>query len=154
MSGTPLQSVSCAESTLTAHESSHWLFTRVHGFNRDPMRPSQRAVPGNASPGSSMSRQSSGSTTTAVSIHGQKIEDPLITLGQNRDDCGARTTDMLFGSTGAIVTFADGDADVVKRKVLPEITKAPPVWGAKDIEALTGHKLAQQIDVTGSPSGV
>ncbi|KAL7006342.1 hypothetical protein EMMF5_003995 [Cystobasidiomycetes sp. EMM_F5] len=142
---------------LLAHETSHWLYTRIHSFTRDPLRPSQREMAsrnGNSSPGSTMShfsRTSNGSIATAVSIHGQRVEDPLITLGQNREDCGARTTDMLLGCTGAVVSFADGDADVVKRKIQPSITNDTPALGAAEVEYITGHKMPKFIDITGSP---
>lgn len=147
----------CPFLLITAHETSHWLYTRIHSFTRDPLRPSQREMAsrnGNSSPGSTMShfsRTSNGSIATAVSIHGQRVEDPLITLGQNREDCGARTTDMLLGCTGAVVSFADGDADVVKRKIQPSITNDTPALGAAEVEYITGHKMPKFIDITGSP---
>lgn len=129
-----------------AHESSHWLFTRIHGFRRDPLRPAQSgALP------AEVSQVASDSSSTRGMGVSQLTEDPTITLGQNRDDCGARTTDALFGGTGVIVTFADGVSDIVIRKIHPPIHTSPALLNTRDIESLTGHKLSSLIDVTRQP---
>lgn len=40
--------------------------------------------------------------------HEGKAQDPLVALGSDLDDSGAKTTDMLLGATSLMITFADG----------------------------------------------
>ena len=93
-----------------AHESSHWLFTKVHGYRPDPLRTALRRQLSSAAGSSS----AIPSAPISVSQTGARFEDPLVALGSKPEDSGVRTTDMLLGATSKLVSFADGKTASIK----------------------------------------
>lgn len=148
--------------TTLAHETAHWLYTKAHGYKRDDAR---HAATGPTLSSSGASVKSSGASSSVnfglglggaagnmnISQAGQKAEDPLVTFGQKREDCGARATDMLLGATAMMVSWADGDTEVLRRKVLPDISREPPVLSTAAIEGIIGAKLPNIVDISGQP---
>jgi hypothetical protein len=87
-----------------------------------------------------------------------------------KEDCGARTTDMLLGATAMMVSWADGklqvasihvqkltpnaflgDTEILKRKIQPPISAEQPVLSHPGIEALLGCKIPKINDISGQP---
>jgi hypothetical protein len=87
-----------------------------------------------------------------------------------KEDCGARTTDMLLGATAMMVSWADGklqvasihvqkltpnaflgDTEILKRKIQPPISAEQPVLSHAGIEALLGCKIPKINDISGQP---
>jgi len=128
--------------TTIAHETSHWLYTKVQGYRSDPMRAAIR-------PQGSANGSMAALPSASLAAHGGKSEDPLVALGTRPDDCGARTVDMLLGHTSQLVSFADGDTEVIKRKIQPTITSDTPVLSGKALEEILGAALPKVTDITG-----
>jgi len=114
------------------HEVAHWLYNKHHGYRPDPERRNLLSV-------------------RATPFTTQRPDEVLILIGQRINDVGLIATQSVFGYYYKMITWADGDIELVKRRIDGVKSSAQPAMSNSTLAYLLGGPLPNIKDITGFP---